>query len=173
MEIEGLETTEENIFIAAACDEKGISFLKGESPLSVRKTDSCDNMTCETKSNNKGETQMADGNYTVVVDGKKFSVQVAEGEADIQVAAPAETPATPTPAPSAGTGTEVGATVSGNVWKILVNVGDKVEKGQVISILEAMKMEIDIESPVAGTVQSIAVKPNDAVNEGQTIAVIG
>jgi pyruvate carboxylase subunit B len=175
LEIEGLETSEENIFIAAACDEKGISFLKGESPLSVRKTDSCENMTCETKNSDKGETKMADGNYTVVVDGKKFSVQVAEGEADIQVAPATATPAAeaaPATEPS-GAGTEVGATVSGNVWKILVNVGDKVEKGQVISILEAMKMEIDIESPVAGTVQSIAVKPNDAVNEGQTIAVIG
>ncbi len=175
LEIEGLETTEENIFIAAACDEKGIAFLKGESPLSVRKTDDCDNMTCEVKNDDKGETKMADGNYTVVVDGKKFSVQVAEGNADIQVAAPAAAPAAeavPAAAPS-GAGTEVGATVSGNVWKILVNVGDKVEKGQVITILEAMKMEIDIEAPVSGTVTAIAVKPNDAVNEGQTIVVIG
>ena len=173
LEIEGLETTEENIFIAAACDEKGIAFLKGESPLNVRKIEECDNMTCETK--DEGEKKMADGNYTVVVDGKKFSVQVAEGNADIQVA-PAATeeaaPAAPVATPS-GAGTEVGATVSGNVWKILVNVGDKVEKGQVISILEAMKMEIDIEAPASGTITSIAVKPNDAVNEGQTIVVIG
>jgi pyruvate carboxylase subunit B len=167
LEIEGLETTEENIFIAAACDEKGIAFLKGESPLNVRKTNECENMTSETT---KGEKKMADGNYTVIVDGKKFNVQVAEGNADIQAVAPAaqETPAA---APSAG-GTDVGATVNGNVWKILVSVGDKVEKGQVISILEAMKMEIDIEAPCSGTVSSIAVKPNDAVEEGQTIAVI-
>ena len=67
----------------------------------------------------------------------------------------------------------MGATVSGNVWKILVSVGDKVEKGQVVTILEAMKMEIDIEAPASGTVTAIAVKPNDAVNEGQTILVIG
>ena len=40
LEIEGIETTEENIFIAAACDEKGIAFLKGESPLNIRKNDS-------------------------------------------------------------------------------------------------------------------------------------
>ena len=173
LEIEGLETTEENIFIAAACDEKGIAFLKGDSPLNVRKIDECENMTCEVT---KGDKKMADGNYTVVVDGKKFSVQVAEGNADIQVVAPAaaETPA-PAEAPAAapsGAGTEVGATVNGNVWKLLVNVGDKVEKGQVISILEAMKMEIDIEAPCSGTVSAIAVKPNDAVEEGQTIAVI-
>ncbi|MEA2049877.1 MAG: biotin/lipoyl-containing protein [Campylobacterota bacterium] len=169
LEIEGLETTEENIFIAAACDEKGIAFLKGESPLNVRKISEEKDNTEE-----EGNNKMADGNYTVVVDGKKFSVQVAEGNADIQVVAPVATESAPTPAPapSAAGGTEVGATVNGNVWKILVNVGDKVEKGQVISILEAMKMEIDIEAPCAGTISAVPVKPNDAVEEGQTIAVI-
>ena len=170
LEIEGLETTEENIFIAAACDEKGISFLKGESPLNIRK------ISDEELTEEKGSSKMADGNYTVVVDGKKFSVQVAEGNADIQMVAPVVDQAAPTatvaPASSEG-GEEVGATVNGNVWKILVSVGDKVEKGQVISILEAMKMEIDIESPCSGTVTAIAVKPNDAVEEGQTIVVIG
>ncbi|MEA3553573.1 MAG: biotin/lipoyl-containing protein [Campylobacterota bacterium] len=172
LEIEGLETTEENIFIAASCDEKGIAFLKGDSPLNIRKNEDESNKE-EKKENNK----MADGNYTVVVDGKKFSVQVAEGNADIQVVAPAATEAPATPAAAApaptGAGTEVGATVSGNVWKILVNVGDKVEKGQVVSILEAMKMEIDMEAPCSGTIVDIAVKPNDAVEEGQTIVVIG
>jgi len=174
LEIEGLETTEENIFIAAACDEKGIAFLKGDSPLNVRKISE---EKVEEKIEEKGCSKMADGNYTVVVDGKKFSVQVAEGNADIQVVAPvvseapvAAAPAA-TPAPS-GSGVEVGASVNGNVWKILVNEGDKVEKGQVIAILEAMKMEIDIEAPAAGTITSIQVKPNDAVEEGQTIAVI-
>jgi pyruvate carboxylase subunit B len=178
LEIEGLETTEENIFIAAACDEKGITFLKGEGPLNVRKIDTCENVTCETKpkEEKKEVNKMADGIYTVIVDGKKFSVQVAEGNADIQAVTPvaAQAPAAQAPAtqaPAAG-GTEIGASVNGNVWKILVNVGDKVEKGQVVAILEAMKMEIDIESPASGTISAIAVKPNDAVEEGQTIAVI-
>ncbi len=167
LELEELEVTDENIFIAAACEEKGIAFLKGESPLNIRKI---------SEEDNEGKV-MADGNYTVVVDGQKFSVQVAQGNADIQVAPiAASTEVTPvvsaTPAHT-GAGTEVGANVNGNVWKILVSVGDKVEKGQVVSILEAMKMEIDIESPCSGTVTSIAVKPNDAVEEGQTIVVIG
>ncbi|MDC0933611.1 DUF2118 domain-containing protein, partial [Arcobacteraceae bacterium] len=173
LQLEGLETSEENIFIAAACDEKGITFLKGDSPLNIRKISE---EIIEEKTEEKGNSKMADGNYTVVVDGKKFSVQVAEGNADIQVVTPVatETPAaTPAAAPApSGSGTEIGASVNGNVWKILVNVGDKVEKGQVIAILEAMKMEIDIESPVAGSVVAIPVKPNDAVEEGQTIAVI-
>lgn len=170
LEIEGIQTSEENIFIAAACDEKGIAFLKGESPLNIRKKSLEEENTEE-----KGNTKMANGNYTVVVDGKKFNVQVAEGDMDIQVApsAPvAEATPTPAAAPTAG-GTDVPASVNGNVWKILVKVGDKVEQGQVIAILEAMKMEIDIEAPCAGTVNSLAVAPNDAVEEGQTLATIG
>jgi pyruvate carboxylase subunit B len=51
-------------------------------------------------------------------------------------------------------------------------VGDKVEKGDVIAILEAMKMEIDVEASASGTISSIAVTANQAVEEGQTIAVI-
>ena len=172
LELEELEVTDENIFIAAACEEKGIAFLKGESPLNIRKISDTEN----TNSKEEGIKTMADGNYTVVVDGQKFSVQVAEGNADIQVApvvaAPAAQAAAPAVVPS-GAGTEVGASVNGNVWKLLVNVGDKVEKGQVVSILEAMKMEIDIEAPCSGTILSVAVKPNDAVEEGQTIVVIG
>jgi pyruvate carboxylase subunit B len=173
LEIEELEVTEENIFIAAACEEKGITFLKGESPLNVRKTS--DEQTNE-KSNEKGNNKMADGNYTVIVDGKKFSVQVAQGNANIQVAPAQETKSQETtqetPASSAGA-TEVGASVNGNMWKILVDIGDKVEQGQVVAILEAMKMEIDIEAPCAGTVTAIPVKPNDPVEEGQTVVVLG
>ena len=171
LEIEELDVNDENIFIAYACQDKGIAFLKGESPLNIRKISELDENN-ETEEGN----EMADGNYTVVVDGKKFSVQVAQGDVDIQVAAPVAAAApvetAAAPAPAAG-GTEVGATVNGNVWKILVNVGDKVEAGQVVSILEAMKMEIDVEAPCSGTVTAVPAKPNDAVEEGQTLVVIG
>jgi pyruvate carboxylase subunit B len=172
LEIENIDVNDENIFIAAACQDKGIAFLKGESPLNIRKLSDEEN----NNNNNEEGNEMADGNYTVVVDGKKFSVQVAQGDVDIQVVAPVAT-ATPTqavaPVATSGSGTEVGATVNGNVWKILVEVGQKVEAGQVISILEAMKMEIDVEAPCAGTIVAIPAKPNDTVEEGQTLVVIG
>ena len=178
LEIEKLPITEENIFIAAACDEKGIAFLKGQSPLNVRKISEENN-----KEENKGEQRMANGNYTVVVDGKKFSVQVAEGDMEIKVVAPATQEVPPVTAPvtqqpistttqSATNGTPVIASVNGSVWKILVKVGDKVEKGQVVAILEAMKMEIDIEAPSAGIVAALNVAPNDVVEEGQTLITI-
>jgi pyruvate carboxylase subunit B len=171
---EKIEVTDENIFIAAACDEKGISFLKGESPLSVRKiepTDTVceDNNDCKIGENKKMNS--ASGNYTVVVDGQKFNVTVAQGNADIQVT-PVATNTAPAATVSSEGGAEVGATVSGNVWKILVKVGDKVQKGDVIAILEAMKMEIDVEASASGTISSIAVTANQPVEEGQTIAVI-
>jgi pyruvate carboxylase subunit B len=177
LELEGIETSEENIFIAAACDEKGIAFLKGESPLNVRKND---NKIC-----NSGENKMANasGNYTVVVDGQKFNVTIAEGNANIQVtpvanvapvAAPVVTPvAAPAPVVAQSyEGTPVPAAVNGAVWKIVVNEGDRVEKDQQIMILEAMKMEIEIIAPVAGIVTKILVNTTDSVEDGQTLAFI-
>ncbi|AXH12298.1 biotin/lipoyl-containing protein [Halarcobacter bivalviorum] len=167
---ENIETSDENIFIAAACDEKGIAFLKGESPLNVRKTNdaTCENDK-ECKLGEKNSMSNATGNYTVVVDGQKFNVTVAEGNADIQVT-PVETSASA--APVSGGGAEVGATVAGNVWKVNVKVGDTVKQGDIVAILEAMKMEIDVEAPCDGTVSAILANPGDAVEEGQAIATI-
>jgi pyruvate carboxylase subunit B len=168
---EGLEPTEENIFIAAACDKKGIAFLKGESPLMVRKKD-------QEEENKKegGCMSSATGVYTVVVDGQKFKVEVAEGEGEIVVkeaiSTPAAAPAAEVPAENAPGLTEVTAQVPGNVWKIVKNPGDTVEEGEVIMILEAMKMEIDIPSPKAGRIAKINVSTNQAVQEGQILALV-
>ena len=180
LEMEGIEASDENIFIAAACDEKGIAFLKGNAPLNVRKnnvSDKCEN----DKDCNLGENKMANanGNYTVVVDGQKFNVTISEGNADIQVtpvAAPvAQVVQAPVAAPVASTnsGTVVPAAVNGAVWKILVKEGDRVEKDQQIMILEAMKMEIDITAPVSGVITKVLVNQTQAVEEGETLAIIG
>ena len=183
LEMEGIEASEENIFIAAACDEKGIAFLKGESPLNVRKNDNvCDN----DKDCTLGEKDMANasGNYTVIVDGQKFNVTIAEGnDANIQVTPVSNTTVAPVaaapvaasaaPVSSNGNGTEVPAAVNGAVWKILVKEGDMVEADQQIMILEAMKMEIDINAPVAGKITKILVNNTQSVEEGQTLAIIG
>ena len=174
LEEEGLETTEENIFIAAAGDKKGIAFLKGEGPLMVRKKG------LETKEKKGGETDMA-GSYTVVVDGRKFSVQVAEGNADIQItesaessAAQAQAPSAP-PAPSGSSdkgSLEIVAQTPGNVWKIFLSPGDSVKEGDKILTLEAMKMEIDIQAPKDGVIKSIDVDSNDTVSDGQLLATM-
>ena len=171
LEIEGIEATEENIFIAAACDEKGITYLKGEAPLNVRKNSTKD------ESSNKGE-KMSNGNYTVVVDGQRFNVSVFDGDVqNIQVAQPVvqQQSVQKTEAVASKptySGNEVTAPVNGNVWKILVKEGDVVQKDQQIMILEAMKMEIDVVATANGTISKILTEPSKAVDEGQVLAVI-
>jgi len=169
LEDEELPATEENIFIAASCNKKGIAFLKGEGPLMIRKGKN--NQNC-------GGEEMS-GSYTVVVDGKSYSVQVAEGDAEISVTPSSATPAaTPVAAPVAaasagGKGSiEINSQTPGNVWKILKAVGDSVNEGEQIMILEAMKMEIDIVADKAGIIKSIDVNTNDTVIDGQLLATM-
>ncbi|WP_047982005.1 acetyl-CoA carboxylase biotin carboxyl carrier protein subunit [Ornithinibacillus contaminans] len=67
---------------------------------------------------------------------------------------------------------EVKAIMAGNVWKVLVGVGDTVEEEQDIVILESMKMEIPIAADEAGTVKELKVAEGDFVNEGDVIAIL-
>jgi len=67
---------------------------------------------------------------------------------------------------------EVESEVQGSVWKIEVETGDRVAEGDVLVILESMKMEIPVESPVAGVVIEILVKREEAVDEKQILAVV-
>ncbi|WP_054711168.1 acetyl-CoA carboxylase biotin carboxyl carrier protein subunit [Bacillus sp. JCM 19041] len=64
---------------------------------------------------------------------------------------------------------QVTATMAGNVWKVVVQVGDKVEVGQEVVILESMKMEIPIEAEAEGTVKSIQKPEGEFVNEGDVL----
>ncbi len=164
---ENLEISEENIFIVAACQDKGIAFLKGEGELNIRKIS-------EMKKDCEGSSSMGNGNYTVVVDGQKFSVQVAEGNADIQVTEVNGESASVAPVQtSSGNDLEIKALLPGSVWKIIMNPGQSVNEGDVILILESMKMEIDVVAPKGGVIKSINVATNDKVVESQVVAVIG
>lgn len=66
----------------------------------------------------------------------------------------------------------VNSEVTGTVWKVEKAVGDKVAEGDVIMILESMKMEIPVEAPQAGTLKEIKVAPEDSVEEGQELCTI-
>ncbi len=165
----GIDLTDENLFIAASCGDKGITFLKGEAKVNVRKN--------STQNTTKGSNEMA-GQYTVVVNGKKYNVDVTEGH-DGQVAvtnaAPVQSgaPAAAEPATGGGKGSvEVHSQTPGNVWKIVANIGDALKEGDTIMILEAMKMEIDIPAPKDGVLKSLEVNPNDAVTDGQLLATM-
>lgn len=115
--------------------------------------------------------------YTVTVNGKEFVVQVADG-GDITGIKPvdggaASASTAPAAAPAVGAGEPQPAPLSGNIFKVLVSPGDMVEDGEVVMILEAMKMETEVCARRAGTVGSVNVKVGDAVNVGDTLLTIG
>ena len=100
-------------------------------------------------------------------------VAAAEPVEKPQVAAPAAAPAKPQPAAPAGAGTPVKAPLPGTINAINVKVGDKVGVGDVVVVLEAMKMQNNIEAEAAGTVTSILVNQGDSVMEGAVMLTIG
>lgn len=67
---------------------------------------------------------------------------------------------------------EVRAEITANVWQVSAEVGQVVSAGEVLMILESMKMEIPVEAPSAGTVSEVRVKPEDQVQEGQVLVVL-
>ena len=162
-----IKVTEENVFIAAACKEKGIAFLKGEAKVNVRKIDP------NAKANEGRQTQS--GRYSVVVNGSRYNVEVSEGFNDsIQVKSITEVEGKSVKsAKSAATGAtenDIVANLPGAVHKILVSVGDHVKKGQAIVVLEAMKMEIEVKAPKDGIIGSIEVSKGQSIANNQVVA---
>ncbi|MBO2570237.1 sodium-extruding oxaloacetate decarboxylase subunit alpha [Shewanella algae] len=113
--------------------------------------------------------------YTVDVQGQRFVVQVSEG-GDISQVAPlpvAEPQAAPVQAPAvSGPELEMSAPLSGNIFKVQVAAGDSVRAGDVVIILEAMKMETEIRAQADGVVSRILVKEGDAVSVGTKLLAL-
>ncbi|MBF1244920.1 MAG: sodium-extruding oxaloacetate decarboxylase subunit alpha [Haemophilus sp.] len=110
--------------------------------------------------------------YTVELEGKAFVVKVSEGGdiSHVATTAPQSAPQT-TPAPATG-GTPVTAPMAGNIWKVVTTEGQTVAAGDVLFILEAMKMETEVKAAQAGTVRGICVKAGDAVAVGDTVMTL-
>lgn len=166
LEKEGIETSEENIFIAAACKEKGIAFLKGEAKVNIRKLASMPK-----------PMSVDENKFTVAVNGNKYHVEVSYGfDKDVNVKSLKKVEGNKNIISSNSTSSvdaenEVLAGISGNVFKIYVNEGEEVKSGQAIMVLEAMKMEIEVNAPKDGIISDLCVKIGDTVNEGEVLAI--
>ena len=164
-----LEVNDENIFISAACKDKGIMFLQGNGVIGVRKG---------VNESAKSETVASGGNeYTVKVNGKNYAVKLDGDKAtvngktyDINVKEGIESSSAST---SSGEGEAVKAGVPGNVLRIEAPEGTEVAEGDVLLVLEAMKMEIEVKSPRAGTVQSVLVSQGEKVVNEQELVLLG
>ncbi|EAB8998948.1 biotin/lipoyl-binding protein, partial [Salmonella enterica subsp. enterica] len=123
----------------------------------------------------KAEKPAASGIYTVEVEGKAFVVKVSDGGdiSQLTAATPSSAPVqAASPVAPAGAGTPVTAPLAGNIWKVIATEGQSVAEGDVLLILEAMKMETEIRAAQAGTVRGIAVKSGDAVSVGDTLMTL-
>lgn len=162
------DLSDENVFIAAACKEKGIQFLKGEAKLGIRK--------------NVEESAKATSNeVTITIGGSSYGIKIENGKAIVDGVGYdytikdgiSQTTSTPTQATSSGAATPVTAGLPGTVVKIVSPVGTQVSDGTTILIVEAMKMEVEIKSSVSGSVKEIKVKPGDSIVAGQELAIVG
>ena len=122
-------------------------------------------------------------NYTITVNGNVYDVTVEENGAGAPAAAPVAAPraaapaapAAPAAAPKAAAGAgsiQVKAGAAGKVFQVPTSVGQKVEAGDTVVIIEAMKMEIPVVAPEAGTIASIDVAVGDAVESGAVLATL-
>lgn len=162
----GLPVTEENLFIAASCLEKGIAYLKDpkSAPLGIRL-------------NEKPKAAKAGGACTVTVNGKAYGVELKDGKAivngktyDFSVADGIA--AAPTAAAGSATGEPIAAPVPGLILRITAQPGAAVKKDDEILVMEAMKMEMPIKAPKDGVVGAILVNGGDKVNAGDTLATM-
>ena len=163
------DLSDENVFIAAACKEKGIQFLKGEAKLGIRK-------------NAGGDGVKATSNeVTVTVGGSSYGIKIENGKAIVDGVSYdytikdgiSQTTSAPAQASSSGASTPITAGLPGTVVKIISPVGTQVSDGTTILIVEAMKMEVEIKSSVSGSVKEIKVKPGDSIVAGQELAIVG
>jgi pyruvate carboxylase subunit B len=169
---EGLPLSDENLFIAATCKEKGIAFLKGEAEIRIRKV-----------AESRAEPKMAPAKlptaYTVRLDGRPFSVVLAgdhvvvDGrEFAVQVSA---TDVMEDFTPQAGSthkGSAVTSPLPGTVLRLNAKKEQRVQQGDSLLVVEAMKMENEIRAPVSGVVTEFTVGAGDPVAVDQIVAWI-
>ena len=168
LEDAGLPVTDENIFIAASCKEKGILFLKdpAKAPMGCRFAEEAKPAAA------KG------GAVTVTINGKSYGVEIkGDGKAvvngkAVDFKAEAGLKAAPAAAAAPAGGTEIKAPVPGTVLRVTAQSGTAVSKGDEILVMDVMKMETPVAAPCDGTV-TLNVGATDKVATGDVLAVIG
>lgn len=161
-----LEITDETIFIASALKDKGIGFLKGDRPDGVRKVDK----SAPASGSN------ANAAYAVEINGRKYEVAFDGDKATVNGKSVdysiAESTGTTGSSATVGDGEVISAELAGQVLRVEASEGDSVEEGDVLLVLEALKMEIEVKAPCCGTVSEVFVSADQGVAVGDALVEI-
>jgi len=164
-----LDVTDENIFIAAACKQKGIDFLLGKVEINGVRKHSL--MPKEAEAGGDGTYSVSIDNkiYNVkingdeaIVNGQSFNISVSDG--DVEDSANSSN--------SSSEGSEIVSPMNAKVISVNLNVGDVVNEGDIVFIVEAMKMEVEVKAASSGKISSIDAKAGDQVSSGDKMATI-
>jgi len=168
---------EENLFIVASCEEKGLDFLLGKGKNLIRKKSqevkkdfpaNAKNTAAERPLTTTYETR----DYSITVDGRIYQVQVTP-HGTVSASPVSENTLASKPTTRVASAIEISAPTPGNIVRIEITVGEKIAKDQVLLLMEAMKMESEIKSSQSGIVQTIHVKPGDTVQAGDVLLTLG
>ncbi|HDV5286905.1 TPA: sodium-extruding oxaloacetate decarboxylase subunit alpha [Vibrio cholerae] len=168
------ENAIDDVLTIALFDQVGWKFLANRhNPEAFEPAPQAISSACTPKApTEKSKVQPVENNgvYTITVNNQSYVVKVDEG-GDLTHVAPSPS-ASHAPVPSAAEGDNLAAPLSGNIWKIHASAGDEVAEGDVLLILEAMKMETEIRAPRAGVISAIEVNEGDAVQVGDALLVL-
>lgn len=173
LEDAGVSVTDENIFIAACCAEKGIAFLKGQGTIGVRK------ISAEQKKVETAKTATKADSYTISLNGKAYDVKLNGNQAivngqtyNFEAKEGSSDVASSVNAASSGEGKPITTPLPGLIVRIEKKNGDMVKAGETIMVLESMKMETPLNSPSAGRIKEIKVKAQQQIEAGTVVAVV-
>jgi oxaloacetate decarboxylase alpha subunit len=164
----------DDVLTYALFPQVGLKFLANrDKPEAFEPVPTLESAMAATQAANKADEDV----YTIAVNGQAYVVQVAEGGditnfAAVSAAANPQTANASAQPAAAAKGEPITAPLAGNIWKVEVSAGQQVEEGEVLVILEAMKMETQIVASKAGVVASISVQPGDTVKVGDQLVSI-
>jgi len=165
----------DDVLTYALFPQIGLKFLKNRNnPGAFEPTPSQTSQVAASSAVPVEPTNSGAAAYSVRVDGQVFEVEVAQsGELTNVQASPHSSPVIQGTSAASTTGKTLNSPLAGNIFKVLVGDGDVVTSGDVVIIMEAMKMETEIRASVSGMVSNISTKEGDAVKMGQPLLVIG